>query len=129
MTLEQACAAGAGNDCPPDLGSAGFYDWAQRQIGSYFGNGGPLQPPYCGALTTCPEAVTVAFWYPKDCGEEFVFNATTKKLLAIAPTCNGHAFACTAASECVPNRCLSTGGLSWMTNVAGCPALPVGGAD
>ncbi|HZU83433.1 MAG TPA: hypothetical protein VE987_10975 [Polyangiaceae bacterium] len=125
-TLEQACDGGL--DCPPSLGSAAFFRWAARQIGSTSGGVGPWRPPSCIAMADCPEDVTVIFGAGVDCDHEFVFAAATGQLLAVTNTCNGLALGtCAAATGCVPNRCLPIGHGGQTTSPATCPALPDAG--
>ncbi|MGH7437335.1 MAG: hypothetical protein ACRENE_16785, partial [Polyangiaceae bacterium] len=64
-TLDQACTTDGGLDCPPDLGSAGFFDWAQQQIGNHPGGGSWLDPS-CFSYTACPDMVIVWFGVAKD---------------------------------------------------------------
>lgn len=128
-SLEQACAVDGGFDCPPDLGSAAFFDWAQRQIGDHGGEGF-WRAPLCYSYKTCPEMVTVVFGVGVDCAQQFAFDAVTKKLASISGLCNGVIGGCEAASGCVPNRCLSGYGASGYagdTNASACPALPEAG--
>jgi hypothetical protein len=124
-TLDQVCAGDAGLECPPDLGSPGFFDWAQRQIGFDWGGQGRWRAPLCAALATCQELVRIDFGVGVDCDDEFLFDATTKKLVAVVGGCL--ISSCSASAACLPNRCVPVGPYPGSTESAACPALPDAG--
>ena len=118
--LAAPCAADA-STCPPDLGTPAFDAWAEAKIGP--GN----RPPHCVQATDCPELLMVVFGEGVDCASEYLFDAVTKKLVALAHTCDGYILGgCTAASTCIPQRCLPSMNASYGTP-ASCPALPDAG--
>jgi hypothetical protein len=126
-TLEQLCSGDSGLECPPDLGSSGFFNWAQRQIGFDWYGQDPWRPPLCSALTTCPEAVRVAFGTGADSVDEFLFDVATKKLIAVIGS--GNSSSCVASAGCLPNRCVPLGPWPGEANSPACPALPDAGLD
>jgi hypothetical protein len=130
ITLDALCSPDGGADCPPPLDSPNLYAWAQTLIGP-----AKLVAPICLSFDQCPEMVALYFKYPSACenlppgGEAFLFDVTTKNLIAIVDTCDEFSIAhCQSASECIPNRCVPNEN-GFVTNSPACPVLPDAGLD
>jgi len=116
-SLETYCADTT-KDCPPDLGASGYDAWVARRVAAGW------HGPSCQSYSQCPEIVMVAFDEGIDCGHEFLFDAATRKLVAITGTCDAYILAscvATGAGVCVPKRCLPNMDDS-RTTPAVCPA-------
>jgi hypothetical protein len=121
-SLAALCASDASDSlpCPPQLGAPGFDAWARDRFSK---QSAPL-PPRCGSANDCASMTIITFNNGVDCNLEYVFDTSTKQLVAIASECNGRV-GCTASDACLPLRCMSDGGL---TTSASCPTLPDGGS-
>lgn len=119
-TLESACSK---TDCPPSLDSPSFYAWAQSRIVPI-----SFKAPDCMSFPHCPEMVMLFFGDGTDCGHEFLFDVTTKKLVAVTNTCDGFQNVnCAGASECIPNRCMPNDNDGYNLSPPACPPLPEAG--
>jgi hypothetical protein len=106
--LSSWCSVDAGLDCPPDLGAPTYDAWLAHHVDT-----GTPGCPGCGlfrydgcfALAGCPETVYLEFSQGKDCGEIFVFDVATKKLMAAEAFCDSLTCSSLAVEGCLPDRC------------------------
>lgn len=126
QSLTAFCASGASTPpsplpCPPALDSPDFDAWARDRFAKQFA---PLVPS-CSTPQNCPETIMVSVNDGVDCWLEYIFDSSTKKLVAIAEGCNGHV-GCIASEGCLPLRCMNDGGETLLTS-SSCPPMPDSG--
>jgi hypothetical protein len=114
-SLQSACPTGLG--CPPDLGAAGFDAWVQSAV---------AEPTVgwaaCSSISGCPELVMLTLVEGVDCGTEYLFDATTKKLVGITHSCAGYGIVlCKGAEGCLPERCMPSLGNVGPSSACGLP--------
>lgn len=124
QSLATFCAdTDAGNVCPPALDSPDLFAWAQKMASRP-----SFRAPYCASMSQCGEQVMIAFPSGVDCGQEFIFDAKTKKLVAVAGTCDAFILVgCEAADGCMSGRCLPNDTEGFTTGPPACPVLPDAG--